>query len=297
MEPTARKITFVGLFINLSLVLGKIISGILCQSQTIIADGFHNLSDLITDFLVIWGLKFSSEPADGEHHFGHRRYSTIVALFLGILLFLAGLWIVVQAVLTLSERYYSEIKPFWPLVWALLSIVCKEWLYRVTKKVGEEIRDPSLVANAWHHRSDALSSIGAATGLTVVMIGGDDYRFVDYVAAGAIGAYLCYIAFGIVRTNARELVDEAPDSKTMERIEQVVRTTGGVKGFHALRARKMGGKVSMDVHVLVDPNMSMREGHEIANAVEARIKQADLDVVHVVVHLEPADHVPEEDGF
>jgi cation diffusion facilitator family transporter len=289
MQSPARKITLIGMFINMLLVLGKVTSGILCKSQTILADGLHSASDFVTDLLVLWGLKFSSTPADSDHHFGHMRYSTVVALFLGILLFLAGLWIVVEAVLTVSETH-SEIKPFWPFFFALLSIFAKEWLYRATKRVGEAIKDPSLVANAWHHRSDALSSIGAAIGLLVVMVGGDDFGFVDHVAAGLIGAYLCYIAGGIVRTNAKELLDEAPDSKTIEKIEEVVRTTSGVKGFHSLRARKMGGKVSMDVHVLIDPEMSMKDGHEVANRVEARIKNADLDVLHVVVHLEPADH-------
>ena len=289
---TARRVTLVGLAINVVLTVGKVAAGLVFQSQAILADGLHSASDLVTDLAVLWGLRFSTRPADEDHPFGHLRAATLAAAFVGIMLALAAIWIVVQALWTLHERH-SEVRALVPLAWAVASVVLKEGLFRVTRSVGERERDPSVLANAWHHRTDAFTSIAAAVGLAGVMVGGPPWAFLDHVTAVGLGVYLAYVAIGIVRESATELMDQAPRRQVLDPIERVVAETPGVLGFHAVRARRIAGRVSMDIHVQVDPDLTVRAGHAIATEVERRIRECCRDVVQIVVHVEPSDDEPE----
>lgn len=283
-----KAITGIGAIINVVLSAGKIVTGVLCGSQAILADGFHSASDLVTDLAVLWGLRISGRPADEDHHFGHLRAATLVALFVGAMLFVAAGWIVVGAIIGLRERRVT-VEPEVPFLWAVASVALKEGLFRATLAVGKREMDPSLLANAWHHRTDAFTSVAAAIGLGAIMLLGEDWGFLDNLTAAILAIYLCYIAIGIVRNASAELMDRAPDPSTMTTIKKAVAETPGVKGFHAVRARQVGGRVSMDIHVLVDPNISVYEGHKIAEEVEQRIRGSTASVVHVVVHIEPAD--------
>ena len=232
----------------------------------------HSLSDLISDVAVLAGLRMSARPADHTHPWGHRRVSTMVAMVVGALLLGLGCAIALHAITTYHVKHPAITSPV-PLVLALVTIPAKEMLFHLTRRVGRAVGDVSLAANAWHHRSDAFSSIAAAAGLTVVAIGGQEWSFVDELTALVLSAFLIAAAARIMWSAASELVDRAPSRAIITAIERAIADTDGVRDHHAIRARQIGGKVTMDVHVLVDPDLTVREGHDIADAVQQSIQQ------------------------
>jgi cation diffusion facilitator family transporter len=283
---TPAGVTWLGLVVNVLLSIGKVFAGFIFSSQAILADGFHSASDLITDLAVLLGLRAANKPADDNHHYGHDRITSLVALFVGAALLLAALWIALEAISTLRAAD-RQVRSLIPLLMAVLSIVLKEVLFRLTRLVGRQCHDLSLVANAWHHRSDAFSSMAAALGLAGVYFGGPDWAFLDHLTAVVLAAFLGAAALKIIWMSAAELLDRAPDQETQRTIARIVSNTRGVRDFHAFRARKIGGKVVMDIHVLVDPHLTVHEGHEIATMVENRLKESEKNVVEAVVHIEP----------
>lgn len=287
---TPHGVTWLSLSANVLLSSAKIIVGFLCNSQTIIADGVHSLSDLATDAAVLAGLRVSGKPADTDHHYGHLRVTTLVTMFVGAALLATAAWIAVRALFTLAEPHgpVRAVLPFWV---AVVSIAVKEILYRVTVNVGRRVGDASVVANAWHHRSDSWSSVAAAAGLAGVALGGPGWAFLDHVTAVVLSSFLVVIGARILWESAGELVDRAPDRRTQAAIEAIVATTEGVKGYHAVRARRIGGKVAIDVHILVTPDLTVREGHDVATLVTRRLLECEHNVAEVVVHIEPEDDV------
>ena len=284
-------VTWAGLAVNGVLMALKMVVGTVCASQTLLADGLHTASDLVTDVAVLAGLRMSSQPADEAHRYGHRRISTMVALLVGAALLAAAGWIAYRAVSALRVGA-GPVRGSLPLWVALASVPMKEALYQVTRLVGRRAGDLSLLANAWHHRSDAVSSIAASAGLAGALFGGPAWAFLDPLTAIALSAFLLTAAGKIIVQSASELVDRAPGAGTLAGIEHAVAGTRNVRGFHAFRARRVGGKVEMDIHVQVDPDLTVREGHDIATAVKDQVRRADEDVVEVIVHIEPA----EDDG-
>ena len=280
-----KAVTWFGMAINAVLAVGKVSVGWLFASQAILADGFHSASDLITDLAVLAGLGASEREADGTHPYGHRRISTLVAMFVGAGLLGVAVMIAWRAVVAIPRDHAPMRSPL-PLALAVATIPVKELLYRLTRHVGRRTANVSLIANAWHHRSDAFTSIAAAVGLTVVAVGGRQWAFVDELTALVLAAFLGTAAVGILRKSAAELIDRAPSAETLAVIEQAVGRTDGVRSF---RARQVGGKVAKDVHVHVDPELTVREGHDIASAVQQSVQQADRNVLEVVVHVEPCE--------
>ncbi len=283
---TPSGVTWLGMAVNVVLALGKIVGGLVFASQAILADGLHSLSDLVSDVAVLAGIRVSARPADHSHPWGHRRISTLVAMFVGALLLVLGCAMVYGAIVSF-RKVHRPPTGLVPLGLALATIPVKEVLFRLTRRVGRRVGDVSLAANAWHHRSDAFSSIAAAVGLTVVAVGGREWAFVDELTALVLSAFLIVAAWRIMRSAGRELVDRAPSAEILEAIDRAIRQTSGVRDHHAVRARQIGGKVAMDVHVLVDPLLTVREGHDIASAVQASVRGADTNVVDVNVHVEP----------
>ena len=284
---TGRAVTWAGLVINVLLAVAKVLAGVVFRSQAILADGCHSASDLVSDFAVLASLRVSKRPADACHPYGHRRVSTLAGLFVGAMLIVAAAWIIYDAI----DSYrgpHDNVRGLVPLLLALVTIPVKEGLYQVTRYVGRRKRDMSLLANAWHHRTDAFSSVAAAAGLAGVALGGTDWQFLDHLTALALGVLLVAVAVRIMIQSSAELVDRAPSEATVEAIEKIVAETQGVRGYHAFRARQVGGKVEMDVHVQVDGSLTVAEGHDTATAVRQRVQDADADVVKVIVHVEPA---------
>lgn len=285
---TPRGITWLGVFINIVFTVGKVLAGIFCHSQTILADGFHTLSDLVTDVAVLAGLRFSGKPADMDHHYGHMRITTLVAMFVGAALLGAAAWIAYNAIITLHSSH-SDVKAMLPFWVALISFPVKELLYHLTHWVGKKFSDISLSANAWHHRTDAFAALAAAAGLAGVAFGGQSWAFLDHLTAVVLSAFLTVVAVKIVYESASELIDCAPSEKTIAVIEELIANTKGVKSYHAFRARKSGGRVEMDLHIQVDPNLTVHDGHDIARSVRNRILQCGFNVTKVIVHIEPAE--------
>ena len=283
--------------VNAVLSAGKIIAGILCRSQSILADGLHSGSDLVTDVAVLAGVRVSDRPADECHPYGHRRVSTLVALFVGAALVGAAGWIGYGAIRAIHNWLHrhgpSDLRAGWPFWLAVASVPVKELAFRLTRYVGRKTCDLSLIANAWHHRADALAAVAAAAALAGVLFGGPDWDFLDPLAAIVLAAFLLLIAYRIMHSSASELVDRAPDEKVLTCIQQAVTRTPGVLSYHGLRARQVGGKVAMDIHIQVEPSLTVREGHDIASAVRQRVVESGCDVVEVIVHIEPREPASE----
>jgi cation diffusion facilitator family transporter len=273
---------------NAALAVGKILAGLFCFSQAILADGFHSASDLATDAVVLAGLRVAGRPADHDHHYGHERVATLVALFVAVGLLGAASWIGYRALVTIQEPT-ERIRPNLPFYLAAASVPLKELLFHVTRFVGRRTGNLSVTANAWHHRSDAAASLAAAAGLAGVALGGPKWHFLDHVTAVVLAAFLTLVAVRIAGSAASELIDAAPSAATLDSIRQTVQRTDGVRSYHAFRARESGGKVSMDIHVQVDPDLTVREGHDIASEVKRAVMRADRKVVEVIVHIEPAE--------
>ncbi len=294
-DPTAvqlrkeRGVTIWGMVVNLLLSVGKIAVGLLARSSAIVADGLHSASDLASDIAVLWGIHAAKQPADDDHHYGHARYEPIVTLFVGVLLIAAALVVGIEAVATIGQRH-AGIANWWPFWLAIASIVVKESLYWWTRSVGRRFRNPALLANAWHHRSDAFSSVAAAIGIGGTLLGGARWAFLDHLTAVVLAAFLVVIGIRICRDSLRRLSDRAPDPAAVRQLQDTIRQIPGVIDFHALRARHAGAGdlIEMDVHVQVDPNLTVHAGHLIATAVEEQLYASNADVANVVVHIEPA---------
>jgi cation diffusion facilitator family transporter len=286
MTFTANGVTWAGLVCNVVLAAGKIIAGLVFASQAILADGLHGASDMITDLVVLLGLNASNRQADGCHPYGHRRVGTLVAMFVGAALLGAAVIIVLGSIGSLREAS-CPVASIVPFCLAAMTVPIKEILFRVTRLVARRDDNIALRANAWHHRSDAVTSVAAAVGLAAVAIGGREWAFLDALTGIVLSAFLSVVAVRIMYRASCELVDRAPGQATLDAIRDVLRKTEGVRDFHALRARQVGGKVAMDVHILVDPNLTVAEGHEIAGALKHHIIAGDHRVIEVVVHVEP----------
>lgn len=274
--------------VNVLLTIGKVAVGLLFNSAAIIADGLHSGSDLASDAAVLWGISASRRPADADHQYGHSRYEAIVTMVVGFLLVVAALWVGIESVGTMQVRH-SGPTSWLPFCAALATIVAKEVLYRLTVRVGRKHKNSSIVANAWHHRSDAFSSLAAAVGIAGATAGGPRWAFLDHLTAVVLAAFLVIMGVRIVRDAMQELSDRAPDPATKERIHAAIVGIKGVVGFHACRARRSAGVIDMDVHVQVAPDMTVRAGHDIATAVEEAVQKAVPEVTDVVVHIEPPE--------
>ena len=287
MSP--RGVTLLGMGGNAALAAAKVAAGVAFASQAIVADGIHSASDLITDAAVFAGLGRSAQPADHEHPYGHRRIATLVALFVGAALLVTAVGIAYGGITALRRPLQVPVQPAVPLAVALASVALKEGLFRLTRRVGRQCGDLSVRANAWHHRTDAFSSLAAAAGLAGVLAGGEAWHFLDPVTAVVLAAFVALAAVRIVRDAAGELVDRAPDPATRDAIRRAIAATEGVQSFHACRARHVGGDIDMDVHVQVCPTLTVEAGHDIASRVRDEVQAADPRVVEVIVHVEPGE--------
>ncbi len=279
-----RKVTFVGLLFNLFLTFLKAAGGILFRSQALLADAVHSLSDLATDLAVIFGVKYWSAPPDETHPYGHGRIETLVSAFIGLALVVVAVGLTCDAVTTL--RGGTEQRPELPaFLIAVISIVSKEWLFRWTRAEALRINSPAMEANAWHHRSDAFSSIPAAIAIALASFF-PALRFVDPLGAILVSLFILHAAWKIVKPTLFELSDAGMVGKNQE-IRAAASAVPGVESVHAVRCRRAGTAVLADLHVMVDPEMSVRNGHALSHRVRRAILDAMPDVKDVVVHLEP----------
>ncbi len=281
-----RWVTLVGSALDLTLGVLKILFGWLANSQALIADGVHSLSDLATDFMVLFAAKHGSRDADETHPYGHGRFETVATVALGVALILVAAGIAWDA----TERLFNPEGLLQPGIWALLvaaaSVISKEWIFHYTMRLARKINSNMLKANAWHSRTDAISSIVVVIGVGGTMAGLD---YLDAVAAVIVGVMVAKIGWDLAWQSVHELVDTALDPERVELIRQEVLSVGGVRELHMLRTRQMGGEALVDVHVIVDPKLSVSEGHFIGEKVRRRLIQEVDEVADVMVHVDPED--------
>lgn len=280
-----KKVTWIGLIANLLLAAFKFTVGVIGKSQAVVADAVHSLSDIGTDVAVLLGVKFWSSPADSEHPYGHWRIETLVTAIIGIALFIAGIEIAYKSITSINEVHKTG-PSLIAIVGPMISIILKEVLYRWNKSVGKNIKSKALIANAWHHRSDALSSIPVLFAVLLASIN-PKFVIVDHIGAFVVSIFIMKVSWDILKESFGELVDVSAPKKDLKKIKDVIKKVTGVKSIHAVRTRKLGPGLHVDLHVLVDGNITVKEGHDISEEVKRELIEKGPDVFDVVVHLEP----------
>jgi len=282
-EKKIRSITLWGAALNIFLMVLKIITGFLSKSSALVADGVHSLSDLTTDFLVLIGVRISSRPADDTHPYGHKRFETIVSQLIASILFFIGAGFIWHAGLSIYRQKQS-FPGFMVIVVACVSVVAKEIIFYKTRRVSLETESAALYANAWHHRSDSLSSVAVLLGGVVSLLG---WGYADKVATVVVGFMIMGVSGKIFYEGLIELTEHSVDEKSLQIIEKALSEEIQISSWHALRTRKVGGELFVDVHILVDPDLSVLESHEISEKIEAKIKGEISKPVNILVHIEP----------
>jgi len=280
-----KKVTWVGLFVNLILSLIKFVVGILGHSQAIVADAVHSISDMVTDAAVLIGVKYWSAPPDKDHPYGHWRIETIITGFIGIGLAAVAIGIGYNAISTIRDVHIVKPRQI-AIIGALVSIIVKELLYHWDVKVGKKVKSSALIANAWHHRSDALSSIFAliAVGISVIK---PQWAFADHIGAIIVSLIILKVSGDIVFPALKKLSDLGVSANDVELIRSIALRVSGVRDAHAIRTRDAGHGIFVDMHVLVDGDISVSEGHSMAEKVRDEIIKNGPEVLDVVVHIEP----------
>lgn len=280
------RVTYIAALVNVFLVLVKVGIGVLGQSAALIADGIHSLSDLASDCVVLIAVKLGSREADHDHPYGHKRFETIATIVLGLCLIIVAGGIAWDAIERLNNPQQLLAPTKYTVAAAIVSILANEWLFRYTRKVGDTVRSKLLLANAWHHRSDAFSSIIVLVGIVAVFAG---YPFADAVAAIIVASMIVKIGFSLVATSITELVDTSLPERRVKEIRRLIKQTAGVQSIHLLRTRRMGEDACIDAHIVVKPRISVSEGHMIGDRVRDDLKAAFDDVADVLVHVDPED--------
>ncbi len=286
----ADRVTWVGFATNLLLFLFKFAAGIFGHSAAMIADAVHSVSDFITDIVVLVSFRIIRKPIDKGHDYGHGKFETLATTVVGIALLLVGVGILVSGLrnILMSFRGVPLGRPgIIALIAAVISIITKEWLYRYTVKTGREINSQAVIANAWHHRSDAFSSIGTMIGIGGAILLGEQWRILDPIAAVVVSIFIIKVAMSISISSIRELTEESLDDRDEREILSIVKNIPGVIEPHNLRTRRIGNSYAIDLHVRVDRDLSVTHGHDIASQVEAGLRERFGQESFVSIHIEP----------
>lgn len=289
-EKEIYKVTLVGSVGNVALLTFKFIAGILGHSSAMIADAVHSLSDFITDVVVLVFVSISAKPQDRSHDYGHGKYETIATFLIGLALVAAATGIVVSGCLKLIAWWGGEAlaAPGWIALWAaLLSIVIKELIYQYTARKGKQLDSPVMIANAWHHRSDALSSIGAAVGIGGAIWLGQRWTVLDPLASIIVGLMLVRVAWELLRTSSADLTECSLPEETEQEIENIIQSFADVQEPHNLRTRRIGNRVAIEAHVRMDGSLPLHIVHERATTIERKLKERFGEQTHVTLHMEP----------
>jgi cation diffusion facilitator family transporter len=282
-QRAAKKSTLVSVVVNIGLTISQVFAGIVSGSQGLIADGIHSLTDLVADFVVLFANHHSAKDADEDHHYGHQRYETAASLFLGISLLAVGAGMLFKA----GEKIVNPMPvgqiQIMALYVALGSLVAKELLFRYMLSVAERVRSSILVANAWHARSDAASSLVVSIGIVGALLG---HPIFDAIGALVVGLMVAKMGWKFGWEALHDLMDRAVSEEEHRQIEEIIQSTEGVRGFHDLRTRKMGDMILVDVHIEVDANTTVQVGHDIALKAANQIKK-ELPVLNVMTHIDP----------
>lgn len=289
-EREIQKVTLVGSAGNIALMIFKFIAGFVGHSSAMIADAVHSLSDFVTDIIVLVFVSVSAKPQDRSHDYGHGKFETIATLFIGLALIAAAIGIIVSGVMALIDwAGGADLKaPGLLALWAaLLSIVVKEVLYQYTVYKGKRLNSQAVVANAWHHRSDAFSSIAAAIGIGGSILLGDRWTVLDPIASIVVGLFLVNVAMGLLRTSISELTEGSLPQETEQEIEDIITSFPEISEPHNMRTRRIGNHIAIEAHIRMDGNMPLRDVHNITSQVEHRLKERFGNETHITLHMEP----------
>lgn len=285
------KVTLIGTVINAILIVLKFAAGVIGNSAAMVADGVHSLSDFLTDFVVIVMLKISSKPCDEDHDFGHGKYETLATTIIGLLLILVGggiLWsgaVKIYGFLVNEEQLES---PGWLAFGAALtSILMKEGIFQYTIAKSKNLNSEALVANAWHHRSDALSSIGTAIGIGAACLLGNNWAILDPLAAVVVSFFIFKVAVQLIQSSVNQLLESSLPKDIEDQIEEIVNSYSGVTEMHNLRTRQVGCNYAISMHVRMDGNITLYDSHEKVDKIEAELKEKFGQQTIISIHVEP----------
>ena len=278
------------MFVNMILFVFKLVAGFLGRSGAMIADAVHSASDFATDVVVLAFVRISAKPRDDDHKWGHGKYETLASLIIGVALFAVGVEILLDSAEKIKAVVEGEVLPrpgAIAIIAAVVSIVAKEALYQWTVRVGKQTESPSVVANAWHHRSDSLSSIGALLGIGAAYFLGEKWRIADPIAAIVVAALIIKVAIDLCSTALAELLEKSLPKEVEEEILAIILATPNVYKPHNLRTRRIGSDIAIEVHIRVDGNMSVFASHEISKEIERALRARFGERTAVAIHIEP----------
>ncbi|CCY15851.1 cation diffusion facilitator family transporter [Prevotella sp. CAG:755] len=286
------RVTIVGAVLNLVLIIFKMLAGILGRSGAMVADAIHSLSDFVTDVIVLVFVRISNKPRDVDHDYGHGKYETLATALIGVLLFVVGVGVLAGGCSSILAYLRGETlgQPGMVALWAaVVSVVTKEWLYRYTRAVGRRANSKAVVANAWHHRSDALSSVGTMVGVGGAILLGEDWRVLDPLAAVVVSVFILKVSADLVRPCVDELLEKSLPEDMERDITRLVLSAGGVAHLHNLCTRRIGNNVAIEFHICMDGNLSLTEAHRTASHIEELLREAYGERTHIVIHVEPLE--------
>lgn len=289
-EKEIYKVTLVGSVGNAVLLTFKFVAGMLGHSAAMMADAVHSLSDFLTDLLVLVFVSISAKPQDQSHDYGHGKFETIASFLIGLSLVAVAMGIVGPGIMKLVGWWNGEQldAPGWIALWAaLVSILVKELLYQYTARRGRQLDSQVMIANAWHHRSDALSSIGAALGIGLAIWLGQRWTVMDPVASIVVGLMLVKVAYELLKTSVGELTERSLPEETEQEIEDIIQSFADVQEPHNLRTRRIGNRIAIEAHVRMDGQLPLTVVHERATTIEQRLKERFGSKTHVTLHMEP----------
>ena len=289
-EKEIYKVTLVGSASNVVLLTFKFIAGVMGHSSAMIADAVHSLSDFITDVVVLAFVHVSAKPQDADHDYGHGKYETFASFIIGLALMAAATGIIVSGVAKLIDWAGGKelAAPGWlALAAAIISIIVKEVLYQYTARRGKHLDSQALVANAWHHRSDALSSIGTAVGIGGAILLGNRWTVLDPLASVVVGLMLVKVSVGLLRSSVGELTESSLSSDIEKEIENIICSFPDVQEPHNLRTRRIGNRFAIEAHVRMDGNLPLTAAHDRATAIEEALRKRFGRQTHVTIHMEP----------
>ena len=284
------RVTLVGFAVNLVLSLAKLAAGVFGRSGAMVADAVHSFSDLATDVVVIVFARISAKPRDDGHDYGHGKYETLATILISMALGVVGVGILVNSIGAVRSVLDGGVLPrpgLVALVAAVLSIAAKEILYRYTVREGRAIDSPSVVANAWHHRSDALSSLRTLVGIGCAYFLGDKWRIADPIAALIVAVFIFKVAFDLIRTGVGELLEKSLPEETEREILRIVTLDPAVREPHNLRTRRIGAAIAIEIHIRVDGAMTVARSHALTVGIERRLRERFGEGTMIAVHVEP----------
>lgn len=289
-ERQIYKVTLIGFFVNMLLSVGKLVAGVIGQSGAMIADGVHSISDFFTDLVVLVFVRVSALPKDEDHDYGHGKFETLATIIIGLALFAVGAGILYKSVkLILSViggENIAQPKAI-ALIAAAVSIVVKEILFRYTKREGEKVDSSVMVANAWHHRSDALSSIGTLVGIGGAYFFGQKWSVLDPIAAIIVGILIVKVSYDLIKPGIGEMLERSLPKEQEDEIEQLVLTNKNFSDIHNMKTRRIGSAIAIELHVRVPGNMTVTESHNATEDVEKKLKAHYGPRTQVILHVEP----------